>query len=131
MTNLLPVLDHAAANVPAALERLFDLVRIKSISTDPAYKADVRRGAEWLVSELRTLGFDATVRDTSGHPMVVAHHEGASADAPHVLFYGHYDVQPVDPLELWENDPFEPAVRDISGGRRIITGRGTSDDKGQ
>ncbi len=131
MTNLLPVLDHAAANVPAALERLFDLVRIKSISTDPAYKADVRRGAEWLVSELRTLGFDATVRDTAGHPMVVAHHEGASADAPHVLFYGHYDVQPVDPLELWEHDPFEPAVRDIGGGRRIITGRGTSDDKGQ
>lgn len=131
MTNLLPVLDHAAANVPAALERLFDLLRIKSISTDPAYKADVRRGAEWLVSELRTLGFDATVRDTSGHPMVVAHHEGASTDAPHVLFYGHYDVQPVDPLELWENDPFEPAVRDIGGGRRIITGRGTSDDKGQ
>ena len=131
MTNLLPVLDHAAANVPAALERLFDLVRIKSISTDPAYKADVRRGAEWLVSELRTLGFDATVRDTSGHPMVVAHHEGASAEAPHVLFYGHYDVQPVDPLELWESDPFEPAVRDIGGGRRIITGRGTSDDKGQ
>lgn len=131
MTNLLPVLDHAAANVPAALERLFSLVRIKSISTDPAYKAEVRRGAEWLVTELRSLGFDATVRDTAGHPMVVAHHDGASADAPHVLFYGHYDVQPVDPLELWESDPFEPAVRDIAGGRRIITGRGTSDDKGQ
>ncbi|PTM97237.1 dipeptidase [Mycoplana dimorpha] len=131
MTNLLPVLDRAAANVPASLERLFELVRIKSISTDPAYKAEVRRGAEWLVTELRALGFDATVRDTAGHPMVVAHHEGATADAPHVLFYGHYDVQPVDPLELWENDPFEPAVRDIGGGRRIITGRGTSDDKGQ
>jgi len=131
MTNLLPVLDHAAAGVPAALERLFDLVRIKSISTDPAYKAEVQRGAEWLVNELRSLGFDATVRDTAGHPMVVAHHDGATANAPHVLFYGHYDVQPVDPLELWEHDPFEPAVRDIAGGRRIITGRGTSDDKGQ
>ncbi len=131
MTNLLPVLDHAAASVPAALERLFDLVRIKSISTDPAYKAEVQRGAEWLVNELRSLGFDATVRDTAGHPMVVAHHDGATANAPHVLFYGHYDVQPVDPLELWEHDPFEPAVRDIAGGRRIITGRGTSDDKGQ
>ncbi|SOC40948.1 acetylornithine deacetylase/succinyl-diaminopimelate desuccinylase-like protein [Rhizobium subbaraonis] len=131
MTNLLPVLDHAAASVPAALERLFDLVRIKSISTDPAYKAEVQRGAEWLVNELRSLGFDATVRDTAGHPMVVAHHDGATADAPHVLFYGHYDVQPVDPLELWEHDPFDPAVRDIAGGRRIITGRGTSDDKGQ
>ncbi|MBD9374339.1 dipeptidase [Rhizobium sp. ARZ01] len=131
MTNLLPVLDHAAANVPASLERLFELVRIKSISTDPAYKAEVLRGAEWLVAELRSLGFDAAVRETPGHPMVVAHHDGVSPDAPHVLFYGHYDVQPVDPLNLWENDPFEPAVRDIAGGRRIITGRGTSDDKGQ
>ncbi|MDR6759642.1 acetylornithine deacetylase/succinyl-diaminopimelate desuccinylase-like protein [Mycoplana sp. BE70] len=131
MTNLLPVLDHAAANVPASLERLFELVRIKSISTDPAYSAEVLRGAEWLVAELRSLGFDATVRETSGHPMVVAHHDGTTPDAPHVLFYGHYDVQPVDPLNLWENDPFEPAVRDIGGGRRIITGRGTSDDKGQ
>ncbi|MFD1329725.1 M20/M25/M40 family metallo-hydrolase [Mycoplana ramosa] len=131
MTNLLPVLDHAAANVPASLDRLFELVRIKTISTDPAYSAEVLRGAEWLVAELRSLGFDANVRETSGHPMVVAHHDGATPDAPHVLFYGHYDVQPVDPLNLWQNDPFEPAVRDIGGGRRVITGRGTSDDKGQ
>ncbi|MDX3928578.1 MAG: dipeptidase [Shinella sp.] len=131
MTNILPVLDHAAASLPASLERLFELVRIKSVSTDPAYKAECRKAAEWLVAELRSLGFDATVRDTPGHPMVVAHHDGARPDAPHVLFYGHYDVQPVDPLELWENDPFDPAVRDLPGGRRIITGRGTSDDKGQ
>ena len=131
MTNILPVLDHAGAGLPASLDRLFDLVRIKSISTDPAYKAECRRAAEWLVKELRSIGFDATVRDTPGHPMVVAHHDGATADAPHVLFYGHYDVQPVDPLDLWDNDPFEPAVRDLAGGRRIITGRGTSDDKGQ
>ncbi|WP_302795596.1 M20/M25/M40 family metallo-hydrolase [Shinella daejeonensis] len=131
MTNLLPVLDRASANVSASLERLFELVRIRSISTDPAYKAECRRAAEWLVTELRSLGFDATVRDTAGHPMVVAHHEAGRPDAPHVLFYGHYDVQPVDPLDQWDHDPFEPAVRDMPGGRRIITGRGTSDDKGQ
>ena len=131
MTNILPVLDRASAAVPASLERLFELVRIKSISTDPAFKTECRRAAEWLVTELRCLGFDATVRDTPGHPMVVAHHDGARADAPHVLFYGHYDVQPVDPINLWDHDPFDPAVRAAKDGRRIITGRGTSDDKGQ
>lgn len=131
MTNLLPVLDRASAGIPASLERLFELVRIKSISTDPAYKAECRRAAEWLVTELRSLGFSATVRDTPGHPMVVAHHDGAREDSPHVLFYGHYDVQPVDPVNLWKHDPFQPAVREAPGGRRVITGRGTSDDKGQ
>ena len=125
MTNILPVLDRASADIPASLERLFELVRIKSISTDPAFKSECRRAAEWLVRELRSLGFNATVRDTPGHPMVVAHHDGAKPDAPHVLFYGHYDVQPVDPLNLWDHDPFEPAVRDAGEGRRIITGRGT------
>ncbi len=63
--------------------------------------------------------------------MVVAHHEGATADAPHVLFYGHYDVQPVDPIELWEDSPFEPKIKEISPGRKVLTGRGTADDKGQ
>ncbi|WJR68546.1 dipeptidase [Neorhizobium sp. CSC1952] len=131
MTDLSPVLDRADQNLPASLERLFGLVRIKSISTDPDFKADCRKAAEWLVAELKDLGFEASVRDTSGHPMVVGHHAGASADAPHVLFYGHYDVQPIDPIELWEDDPFDPKVKDIGGGRKIITGRGSSDDKGQ
>lgn len=129
------VLSHLDANLDNSLERLFELLRIKSISTDPAYKADCRRAAEWLVADLKTIGFDASVRDTPGHPMVVAHHDGATPDAPHVLFYGHYDVQPVDPLNLWENDPFDPAIKDVddasNGGRKILTGRGTSDDKGQ
>ena len=80
MTNILPVLDRASADIPASLERLFELVRIKSISTDPAFKPECRRAAEWLVTELRSLGFDATVRDTPGHPMVVAHHDGARPD---------------------------------------------------
>ncbi|HXV30517.1 MAG TPA: M20/M25/M40 family metallo-hydrolase, partial [Sinorhizobium sp.] len=102
-----------------------------SISTDPAFKAECRKAGEWLVAELAGLGFDAALRDTPGHPMVVAHHLGESPSAPHVLFYGHYDVQPVDPLELWEAPPFEPAVKEVAPGRKIITGRGTADDKGQ
>jgi acetylornithine deacetylase/succinyl-diaminopimelate desuccinylase-like protein len=63
--------------------------------------------------------------------MVVAHHDGPSPDAPHVLFYGHYDVQPVDPLELWHDDPFDPKIKTGESGLKIITGRGTADDKGQ
>jgi acetylornithine deacetylase/succinyl-diaminopimelate desuccinylase-like protein len=131
MTDLSAVLDRADQNLPASLERLYSLVRIKSISTDPAFKADCRQAAEWLVEDLKTIGFDASVRDTIGHPMVVAHHAAATADAPHVLFYGHYDVQPVDPIELWEKDPFDPGIKELSDGRKVLTGRGTADDKGQ
>jgi acetylornithine deacetylase/succinyl-diaminopimelate desuccinylase-like protein len=130
MLPLSPVLDRLDQNLDQSVERLFGLLRIKSISTDPAYASECRRAAEWLVADLTSIGFDASVRETPGHPMVVAHHDGPTPDAPHVLFYGHYDVQPVDPLELWENDPFDPALKDI-GGREIITGRGSSDDKGQ
>lgn len=125
------VLSKADSNLDSSLEKLFALCRIKSISTDPAYKEECARAASWLVDYLKSLGFDASVRPTPGHPMVVAHHDGASADAPHVLFYGHYDVQPVDPIHLWETDPFEPQVKVAENGRKIITGRGTSDDKGQ
>ncbi|PDT53647.1 MULTISPECIES: M20/M25/M40 family metallo-hydrolase [Sinorhizobium] len=131
MADITPVLERADANLPESLERLFDLVRIQSISTDPAFKAECRRAAEWLVAELQALGFEAAVRDTPGHPMVVAHHAAAKASAPHLLFYGHYDVQPVDPLNLWEAPPFEPGIKELEPGRKVITGRGTSDDKGQ
>ncbi|MDP9838489.1 acetylornithine deacetylase/succinyl-diaminopimelate desuccinylase-like protein [Neorhizobium huautlense] len=131
MTDLSPVLSRADENLPAALDRLFDLVRIKSISTDPAYKADCAKAADWLAKELTSLGFEASVRATPGHPMVVGHHGASTPDAPHVLFYGHYDVQPVDPIELWENDPFEPAIKDLGNDRKVLTGRGTADDKGQ
>ena len=124
------VLTRADENLTASLERLFELVRIQSISTDPAYKGECRKAAEWLVDELQSLGFSASVRDTPGHPMVVAHHEGGKPDAPHVLFYGHYDVQPVDPIELWDTAPFEPVIKDLNGSK-VITGRGTADDKGQ
>jgi acetylornithine deacetylase/succinyl-diaminopimelate desuccinylase-like protein len=130
MSAVSPVLDRLDQNLDRSLDRLFDLLRLKSISTDPAYASECRKGAEWLVADLKTIGFTASVRDTPGHPMVVAHHDGP-AGAPHVLFYGHYDVQPVDPIELWESDPFAPAVREIGPGHKIITGRGSADDKGQ
>jgi acetylornithine deacetylase/succinyl-diaminopimelate desuccinylase-like protein len=130
MTALNPVLDRLDKNLDQSLVRLFDLLKIKSISTDPAFSADCRKAAEWLVADLKSIGFDASVRDTPGHPMVVAHHEGP-AGAPHVLFYGHYDVQPVDPLNLWHDDPFAPAMKEIEPGRKVITGRGSADDKGQ
>jgi acetylornithine deacetylase/succinyl-diaminopimelate desuccinylase-like protein len=130
MSAIQPVLDRIDADLDASLERLFSLLRIPSISTDQAYAKDVRRAAEWLVDDLKSIGFDASVRETEGHPMVVAHHDGP-AGAPHLLFYGHYDVQPVDPLSLWEDDPFDPKLKEIEPGRKIITGRGSSDDKGQ
>ena len=130
MAALAPVLDALDKNLDESLDRLFELVRIKSISTDPGFKADCRKAAEWLVADLKSIGFDASLRDTPGHPMVVAHHDGP-AGSPHVLFYGHYDVQPVDPLDLWKDDPFDPALKTGENGTKIITGRGTADDKGQ
>lgn len=131
MSAIDPVLSSIDTNIDQSLERLFELVRIKSISTDSAFTADCRKAADWLAADLASMGFEASVRDTEGHPMVVGHHAGPSDDSPHVLFYGHYDVQPVDPLELWDRDPFDPAVKDLGGGRKVITGRGAADDKGQ
>jgi len=129
MSKLDAALAHADAHIEESLERLKALVRIKSISTDPAYTGEVRKAAELLSADLNTLGFDASVRDTIGHPMVVAH--DVAADGPHVLFYAHYDVQPVDPLNLWHSDPFEPTLVKQADGETHIVGRGTSDDKGQ
>jgi acetylornithine deacetylase/succinyl-diaminopimelate desuccinylase-like protein len=130
MSALAPVLDRLDQSLDQSLGRLFDLLKVRSISTDPAYAAECRKGAEWLVADLKTIGFDASVRNTPGHPMVVAHHDGP-AGSPHVLFYGHYDVQPVDPLELWDSDPFAPAIKEVGPDHKVITGRGSADDKGQ
>lgn len=124
------VLVRIDQNQTAALERLFSLLRIPSVSTDPAFKDDCQRAAEWLVSELGGLGFEASLRPTAGHPMVVARAKAQRQDVPHVLFYGHYDVQPADPLELWETEPFSPRFEAGTDGKRIVA-RGAADDKGQ
>jgi acetylornithine deacetylase/succinyl-diaminopimelate desuccinylase-like protein len=121
------VLDRIDADQPRALERLFELLRIESVSTDPAYAAGCRAAADWLVAELASIGLDARRHDTPGHPMVVAH---GGDGGPHLLFYGHYDVQPVDPLALWDRPPFDPVLRDTANGP-VISARGSSDDKGQ
>ncbi|MGP9803970.1 dipeptidase [Paracoccus sp. NSM] len=127
-TRLADILTQLDADRDAALERLMHFLRIPSISTDPAHAGDVRAAAEWLARELTDLGFDTQIHDTPGHPMVVA--RSAPGGARSLLFYGHYDVQPVDPLALWDRPPFEPAIEDTPSGR-VIRGRGASDDKGQ
>lgn len=127
-TRLDDILAQLDETRDAALARLLEFLRIPSISTDPAHRRDVRDAAQWLCTELENLGFDAKIHDTPGHPMVVA--RTAPGDARPLLFYGHYDVQPVDPLALWNRPPFEPEIQDIEGGK-VIRGRGASDDKGQ
>jgi len=124
-----PVLAQVDATLPEALDRLMALLRMPSISTDPAFKDDCDRTADWMVNELQSLGFASEKHATSGHPMVVAQDDTATRGL-HVLFYGHYDVQPVDPLDLWHRDPFDPAIDDTPTGK-VIRGRGAADDKGQ
>jgi len=128
-STLQPVLDRIEQDLDDSVERLKTLLSMPSISTDSAYDLETERTAQWLSDQLAQLGFDASVRKTEGHPMVVAHHDGPS-DAPHVLYYGHYDVQPPDPLELWKSSPFEPIIADSVHGKKIVA-RGAVDDKGQ
>ncbi|MBM1219318.1 M20/M25/M40 family metallo-hydrolase [Ponticoccus sp. SC2-23] len=125
--RLAPVLDRIDADLDAALDRLMTLLRIPSISTDPAFADKCDAAADWLVDDLASIGVDATKRPTPGHPMVIGHVDGPGR---HLMFYGHYDVQPVDPLDLWHRDPFDPEIQDTPKGR-VIRGRGSSDDKGQ
>jgi acetylornithine deacetylase/succinyl-diaminopimelate desuccinylase-like protein len=125
------VLRHVDASLEDSRGRLFELLRIPSISAQPAHKHDCARAAKWVRDQLAALGFNAEVRPTTGHPVVVAHHAGSEGyNGPHVLFYGHYDVQPVDPLELWTTPPFDPQLVDGPHGKRFVA-RGAVDDKGQ
>lgn len=127
MEQILNAIDNA---LPASLERLFSFLRIPSISAQPAHAGDCRRAAEWARDILAEMGFTARLSETKGHPGVIAQNFSAGAEAPHVLFYGHYDVQPADPLELWHSDPFDPQLVDGPRGKRIVA-RGAVDDKGQ
>lgn len=127
------VLARLDASRDHAIDRLLAWLRIPSVSTDPAYASQCAAAADWAARHLRESGLEAELiatgtPDRPGHPIVLAHTpnlDDASA-GPHVLFYGHYDVQPADPIELWRQPPFEPALVD---GR--IVARGASDDKGQ
>jgi len=129
MSTLDAVLSRIDQDIDQSVERLFALLRIASISTDPAYKPQCQAAAEHVAADLDSIGFTSEVRPTAGHPVVVAKSNGASG--PHVLFYGHYDVQPVDPLNLWKTPPFEPRIDTLPDGRKIIVARGACDDKGQ
>ncbi len=124
------ILQHIDDHLDASVQLLFSLLRIPSISAQPAHAGDCRKAAEWARDTLAEMGFAARLSETSGLPGVIATHHGAGPDAPHVLFYGHYDVQPPDPLALWNSDPFDPQLIDGPRGKRIVA-RGAVDDKGQ
>ena len=133
-TDALPkVLERVDGDIQASLDRLFALLRIQSVSTDPAYAPQCQKAAEHVAADLRSLGFDTSVRPTAGHPVVIGKSGNGKAGgkAPRVLFYGHYDVQPVDPLDLWRSPPFEPRIKTLDDGRKVIVARGACDDKGQ
>ncbi|MFD1037624.1 dipeptidase [Virgibacillus byunsanensis] len=121
------VLNYLAENRDQLLQKLNEFLTIPSVSTDPVHKKDIKKAANFMEAYLNEIGFDKVEQqDTGGHPLVYAEYNQAGPDAPTVLFYGHYDVQPVDPLELWDSDPFKPEIRN---GR--LYARGSSDDKGQ
>jgi acetylornithine deacetylase/succinyl-diaminopimelate desuccinylase-like protein len=126
------VLAHLDAQADGAVGRLQDIIRIPSVSADPARRDDCRRAAEWVAGELAALGFAVGLRDTGGQPAVVGHHPGPpdGGGRPRALFYSHYDVQPADPVGLWHSDPFEPLLTEGPHGRRLFA-RGASDNKGQ
>jgi acetylornithine deacetylase/succinyl-diaminopimelate desuccinylase-like protein len=121
------VLNYAQAHQKDNLHRLIEFLRIPSISTTPEHRADVQRAADWLVTRMRDIGFSRTeVVPTAGQPVVYGEWLGAGSDAPTMLIYGHYDVQPTDPDDEWNTPPFEPTIRDNK-----LYARGASDNKGQ
>jgi acetylornithine deacetylase/succinyl-diaminopimelate desuccinylase-like protein len=137
-TNMTPsqalpaVLQKIDAGLDQSLERLFEFLRIQSISTDPAYNKECQAAAAFVAKDLSGIGFQTSIRQTEGHPIVVGKGGGAgNGKSPRVLFYGHYDVQPVDPLDMWDTPPFAPRIAVLPDGRKIIVARGACDDKGQ
>src|SRR6266436_9829263 len=132
MTDLDKVLARIDAERDNSLDRLFKFLSIKSISTDPAYADECRTAAFSLAADLSTLDIAAEVHPTDGHPVVFGKTTPSeSRRRKRVIFYGHYDVQPVEPIDLWQTPPFEPRVDTLPDGRKVIVARGACDDKGQ
>ena len=124
-----PVLEYLKNDNAQAVGRMIELLKIPSVSTDPAFAEHVKTGAGWVAQTLESLGLNAQIRSTAGHPVVVAKaspQDVLNPTAPRVLFYGHYDVQPPDPLDGWTTPAFEPNIRD-----NAVHARGACDDKGQ
>lgn len=121
------IIKFASENNKRFVDELIELLKIPSISNDPESKPEMQRCAEWIYNQMNSIGLEnVNIYKTEGHPAVYGEWLKAGKDKPTILMYGHYDVQPVDPVELWSNPPFEPVIKD-----NIIYGRGTTDDKGQ
>jgi acetylornithine deacetylase/succinyl-diaminopimelate desuccinylase-like protein len=133
MKSLDDVLQGIDDALDESVARLFELLRFPSVGTDPVFDGACREAAAWLEDLLAEMGFAARTDETTGHPVIVAEYapKGLPSHAPRILFYGHYDVQPPDPLDLWESPPFEPQLRKGADGEGRIFARGASDDKGQ
>ncbi|CAN5442969.1 dipeptidase [soil metagenome] len=133
MMDIDGVLRHVDGAVEDSLARLLDLLRFPTVATDPAYHDACRKAGTWLRDLLKGMGFAARIAPTTGQPAIIAEYSpaGLGTAIPHILFYGHYDVQPPDPLELWVTPPFDPQIRKGPDGKKRIFARGASDDKGQ
>lgn len=133
MSYLETVFAQIDQQFPESLNRVSELLAIPSVGTDPVHHDDCQRAAEWLARNLADMGFAAQIRPTTGRPVVTATLGGLAAEQkqPHILFYGHYDVQPADPVEHWTSPPFAPAIRNGENGKPQIFARGACDDKGQ
>lgn len=133
MARVNDILDEADKTFEASVARLVDFLKIPSISTDPAYDPACLAAARWVEGVLTDMGFHARCVDTPVHPVVIGRYEPDHVDSKtlHILLYGHYDVQPPDPIELWKTPPFQPSRRKDSDGIERIYARGACDDKGQ
>src|SRR5271165_502182 len=122
-----PVIDYLKQNEARFVEELCEYLRFPSVSAQPQHRPDMRACAEWLERHCRKIGLEARICPTAGHPIFVAKTpRGRSGPRPHFVVYGHYDVQPPEPFELWKSPPFEPRIE----GRSLFA-RGASDNKGQ
>jgi acetylornithine deacetylase/succinyl-diaminopimelate desuccinylase-like protein len=130
MQELQPVLNLIDADFKQSCDTLFDLLRFASVGTDPAYSAECAKTASWLEIYLQSMGLETSQHETTGHPVVIGKSKRV-AGKPHILFYGHYDVQPAEPFDLWASPPFEPEQRKGERGQEAIFARGAADDKGQ